>query len=66
MLKLAAWEDGKEEGRAAGRQEGLTAGREEGREETLRRTAKNGKAMGLPVEQIAVLTGLDPEEIRSL
>jgi predicted transposase/invertase (TIGR01784 family) len=46
MLKLAAWQDGEEEGR--------------------RKTAKNGKAMGLPVEQIAALTGLDPEEIKGL
>jgi predicted transposase/invertase (TIGR01784 family) len=50
MLKLAAWEDG----------------REEGREGALRETAKNLKTMGLPVERIAAATGLDPEEIKGL
>jgi predicted transposase/invertase (TIGR01784 family) len=41
-------------------------GREEGREEGLRETAKNFKGMGLPVDQIAAATGLDPDLIRSL
>jgi predicted transposase/invertase (TIGR01784 family) len=82
MLKLAAWEDGKEEGLAAGkeegRQEGLTVGREEGlaagreeglaagREEARRDTAKKFKALGVPMEQIAAATGLDPGEIKGL
>lgn len=61
MLKLAAWEDGKKEGWEAGE----AAGREEGRKR-LQEAAKNFKALGLPVEQIAAATGLDPEEIKAL
>jgi hypothetical protein len=43
-------------------EEGLERGLEQGRRET----AKNLKALGLPVDQIAAVTGLDPELIRSL
>jgi predicted transposase/invertase (TIGR01784 family) len=39
---------------------------EEGREEGRRETAKNLKEMGLPIDQIAAATGLDPELIRTL
>jgi predicted transposase/invertase (TIGR01784 family) len=45
-----------------GREEGMERGREEGRRET----AKNFRAMGLPVDQIAAATGLDPEVIDAL
>jgi predicted transposase/invertase (TIGR01784 family) len=45
---------------------GLEEGTERGREEGRRETAKNFKAMGLPVDQIAAATGLDPEVIDAL
>jgi predicted transposase/invertase (TIGR01784 family) len=66
MLKLAAGEDGWEDGKEKGLEEGLAVGREEGLEEGRRETAKNFKALGAPIEQIAAATGLDPEEIKRL
>ncbi|MDR1128038.1 MAG: hypothetical protein LBL20_01900 [Treponema sp.] len=51
---------------AKGRVEGREDGREEGRVEGLRETAKNLKTMGLPPDQIAAATGLDPELIEVL
>jgi predicted transposase/invertase (TIGR01784 family) len=48
------------------REEGLKQGIEEGRKEARREAAKNFKAMGLSVEQIAAAVGLDPEEIKRL
>jgi predicted transposase/invertase (TIGR01784 family) len=41
-------------------------GREEGLEEGRRETAKNLKEIGLPVDQIAAVTGLDSELIGTL
>jgi predicted transposase/invertase (TIGR01784 family) len=41
-------------------------GLEEGIERGRRETAKRLKAMGLPVDQIAAATGLDPEAIEAL
>jgi predicted transposase/invertase (TIGR01784 family) len=49
-------------GREEGLEEGLTKGMERGRRET----AKRLRAMGLPVDQIAAATGLDPEVIDAL
>jgi predicted transposase/invertase (TIGR01784 family) len=77
MLKLAAWEDGKEEGREEGQKEGREEGRKEGHEEgrkegreegrkQLWEAAKNLKAMGDPVEKIAAATGLDLEAIKGI
>jgi predicted transposase/invertase (TIGR01784 family) len=77
MLKLAireeareeVREEAREEGLAAGREEGLATGREEAREEgrkQMRETAEKLKNMGIPVEQIAAATGLDPQEIEKL
>jgi predicted transposase/invertase (TIGR01784 family) len=45
---------------------GLEAGREEGLEKGRRETAKRLKAMGLPVDQTAAATGLDPKVIEAL
>jgi predicted transposase/invertase (TIGR01784 family) len=56
-------EEGLEEGRKEGREEGLEKGLKQGREE-LWKTAKNLKAMGLSVEQIAAATGLAPKEVK--
>jgi predicted transposase/invertase (TIGR01784 family) len=47
-----------EEGREEGRQEG----REEGHREKLE-IARKFKNLGIPVEQVALVTGLSPEEI---
>ena len=57
-----AEERGKEEGRKEGKEEGRKEGKEEGREEV----AKNMLAAGMPVEQVAQLTGLSETHIRSL
>jgi predicted transposase/invertase (TIGR01784 family) len=56
------WDDALEVRWEEGREEGLEQGLERGREET----AKNLKAMGLPLDQIATATGLDPVHIRTL
>jgi hypothetical protein len=48
------WEEGREEGRKQGREQGR------------REMAKNFKALGVSVDQIAAATGLDPELIRAL
>jgi hypothetical protein len=55
-------EEGRFEGRAEGRAEGRFEGRAEGRAEERWETARRLKAMGLPPDQIARATGLDPEE----
>jgi hypothetical protein len=56
------WEDALEVRWEEGREEGLERGLEQGREET----AKKLKEMGLPLDQIAAATGLDPAQIRVL
>jgi predicted transposase/invertase (TIGR01784 family) len=53
-------------GLEAGREEGRQVGLEEGRQVERRKTAKRLKTMGLPVDQIAAATGLDPEAIEAL
>jgi predicted transposase/invertase (TIGR01784 family) len=53
-------------GREEGLEEGMAKGTERGREEGRRETAKRLRAMGLPVDQIAAATGLDPEVIDAL
>jgi flagellar biosynthesis/type III secretory pathway protein FliH len=59
-------EEETERGRRMGREEGLEEGMAKGTERGRRETAKNFKAMGLPVDQIAAATGLDPEVIDAL
>jgi len=58
------------EGLQRGREEGLKQGREEGREEGSQSravsNARNGLQMGLPVEQVATITGLSVDEVRRL
>jgi predicted transposase/invertase (TIGR01784 family) len=58
--------EGREKGLSEGREEGLSEGLAKGRKEALRETAKKFKDMGLPVDQIAAATGLDPGEIKKL
>ena len=59
-------EKGREEGMKKGREEGIKKGREEGATEAAIKIAKAMLASGMNIEQIAKLTGLTPDEIRSL
>jgi predicted transposase/invertase (TIGR01784 family) len=64
-----AREEGEEIGLARGRSEGLLKGRAEGEAklgEEKARIAGGLKAMGMPAEQIAAVTGLDPADIAAL
>jgi predicted transposase/invertase (TIGR01784 family) len=66
-----AWNNGRqeglqkglEEGRTEGLQEGCTEGLQKGLEEASRAIARNLKARGRPMDEIAAVTGLSPEEI---
>ncbi|MBP3709496.1 MAG: Rpn family recombination-promoting nuclease/putative transposase [Treponema sp.] len=65
--------EGLEEGRAEGIAEGISQGIAQGREqglaeglEKLRNSATNFKKMGLPLEQIAEVTGLTLDEVNAL
>ena len=58
--------EGLEEGRAVGRAEGRAEGREEGREEERRELARKFKLSGVPVDIIAMNTGLSEEEINNI
>ena len=49
-----------------GREKGLQEGRQEGRQEEKRAIARNMKALNLPVETIAQISGLTREEIEQL
>ena len=64
-LSLAAEKAAKkarEEGISIGRNEGITLGAQQAKLET----AKNALTMNLPVEQVAILTGLSIDEIEKL
>ena len=54
------------EGLQEGREKGLQEGRLEGRQEEKRAIARNMKALNLPVETIAQISGLTREEIEQL
>lgn len=54
------------EGLQEGREKGLQEGRQEGRQEEKRVIARNMKALNLPVETIAQISGLTREEIEQL
>ena len=58
--------EGRTLGLAEGRTQGLAEGLAEGRNERSVEIARKMKAMGMSVEQIAELTGLDSEEIVNL
>lgn len=58
--------EGLKEGLAKGLEEGLAKGREVGRLETMKETARNMKAMGLPLDQILAITGLTENDIEGL
>lgn len=59
-----------DKGRAEGRAEGLAEGRAEGLVEGAKQqaiaTARSAKSMGLPIDQIVLLTNLTPDEIIAL
>ena len=57
-----AAKEAREEGISIGRNEGITLGVQQAKLET----AKNALTMNLPVEQVAILTGLSVEEIEKL
>ena len=67
---MEALQRGRAEGLAEGRAEGLAEGRAEGlaegRTEEKLATAKKMKAKGYPIDDIAEMTGLSPEEIEKL
>lgn len=58
--------EGLVEGRAEGRAEGRKEGIEEGKQANARETAQRMKALGLPVETIAQVTQLSPQEIEKM
>ena len=59
-------EEGRLEGRKEGREEGRAEGREEGRKEERKENAKRMKALGLPADTIAKVTGLPLADIENL
>ena len=68
-LSLAAekaFENGFSAGEERGRNEGISIGLSQGAREAKIETAKNLLSIGLPQEQIALVTGLSPEEIEKL
>lgn len=70
----AGWKKGLEEGRAEGRAEGHAEGHAEGLEEgfekgmvkTQKSYIHNMKKLGMPIEQIVLITGLSEEEIMNM
>lgn len=61
-----ARDEGLEEGLKIGRAEGLAEGREQGRMEGLRSVARRFIALGMSDREIAEMTGLTEDEIRTL
>ena len=56
----------REEGLAEGRAEGNAEGEAKGRASKTDEIARNCKAMGIPINQIAQATGLTPEQVQAL
>ncbi len=65
-IKQTARREGREEGRIEGREEGHREGLERGLAEGRLAVAKNLKALGISIADIAKATGLTPEEIEAL
>ena len=57
---------GRNEGIAIGEERGISIGLSQGAHQAKLETAKNALTMHLPIEQVAILTGLSPEEIEKL
>ena len=53
-------------GEKAGEERGISIGLSQGVQQAKLETAKNALTMNLPVEQVAILTGLSIEEIEKL
>ena len=71
VWKEEAYEDGFEEGREEGREEGIekgiVVGREEGKEQGVKEMARKLKVATLiPIEQIALISGLSVAEVEAL
>ena len=59
-------EQGIKEGKEQGIKEGMEKGKEQGKKEEKIGIAKNLLSINLPLEQIAVATGLSVDEIKSI
>ena len=66
MITERDWENIKSTARREGREEGLKAGLAQGRSEVRLAVAKNLKALGISMTDIAKATGLTHEEIEAL
>ena len=55
-----------DDGVSIGRNEGISIGLSQGEHKKAIETAKNALTMNLSIEQVAILTGLSPEEIEKL
>jgi predicted transposase YdaD len=64
--KLEGKREGKLEGRREGKLEGKLEGRREGKLETQRKTVFNMHTKGLPLDLIASVTELSPEQVERL
>ena len=59
-------EDEKEEARAEGHAEGLEAGRRQQKIESAMEAARNAISLGLTEQQVATISGLSVEDVKSL
>ena len=66
VQRKEAFDDGVSIGRNEGISIGLSQGISQGEHKKAVETAKNALTMHLPIEQVAILTGLSPEEIEKL
>ena len=69
-LSYGVWErglaQGINQGFSQGIAQGISQGIAQGRTLAIKENAKNALKLGLPIEQIALITGLSKEEIASL
>lgn len=65
-IKKTLYNSGERKGREEGLMEGEAIGMEKGRAEEKRKIASGMKQAGIPLETIAVITGLPLEEIKSI
>jgi predicted transposase/invertase (TIGR01784 family) len=66
VQRKEAFDDGIAIGEKLGEERGISIGLSQGAREAKIETAKNLLSIGLPQEQIALVTGLSPEEIEKL
>jgi len=64
--RLEGWEEGREEGLEEGLEKGMEKGLKEGREEERLAIARKLLNTGMPVENVAQITELSHETIRTL